>query len=111
MTYLHDSHDPQIVRDLLLHLVHVAPDEAHVLLAESGSVSGDVVLVGEVEEGADDAALVVPAQLVQHALQHRGQLAHQVGSHRLKSLVDQVVNLRVVLVLEKKMYENIVLKL
>ncbi len=55
----------------------------------------------EVQKRPYDAPLVVPPQLVQHALEHGGQLPNQVRSHRLQGLVDQVVDLGVVLVLRK----------
>ncbi len=43
--WLHGWDAPEVVRDLLLHLVHVAADEGHVLLAKAAPVTGNVVLV------------------------------------------------------------------
>ena len=42
---LHGADHEEVIGDLLAHLVHVAPHEAHVLLSQRGPVAGHVVLI------------------------------------------------------------------
>lgn len=57
---------------------------------------------GEGEDGSDNAALVVPAELGEDRLEHRGQLGDQALPHVVQRAIDQVINLGVVLVLQEQ---------
>ena len=50
---LHDTEHPEIIRDLLPNLIHVAPDESHVLLSQPASIARHFVLVLKREKATE----------------------------------------------------------
>ena len=124
-SYLHGTKHPQIVRYLLRNLIHVVSDEGHVLLPHASSIAAfaaDLLVLerikydlmsllrylweythGEGEDWSHHVSLVVAPQTGQHLLENRNEFAYKSGPHVSHRLFDQVVDLRVILVLDKEM--------